>query len=1092
MEKVLTLIVAFFTAINFFTIPVAFAQEASLEGIKICLDPGHGGHDGDDRETDLGVGTLYYESDANWEAVGYLDSLLQSLGAVTKLTKLTNDPDAPDRDPSLSDRVQVANAFGADYFHSFHTNGSDNQTVNYSLVLYAGPEDGTSDFPESVIMSEIMDDELFKVMRTNTTFARADIPFTGFTNGLGVLNNLNMPSALSEASFHSNISEGRRLMNSAYLKNAAWSLVKTFLQFYEAPPLQFGEVGGIVTDNEGNPLNGIEVTFAPGTPQESIYIGDSFLNGFYLFDRINPGTYDIEISKFGYDTQIKSVTVEEGLYTEIDASLNEAGDAPSPPVLTFVGNPGTGSGLSANWLQNPETTLLGYRLYFATNDSLQNWVLAADENLLTATQTSVTIEDESMFLTEPGAEVYHFKLTSVAISGAESEGGDIYSRSSNIQGDRILIVDGFDRISGSYTETFHDFATDYFLSILDVRIAEVHTAANEAITEEQVDMLNYDMVVWFLGDESTNSETFSTEEQTKVSSYLQAGGKLFVSGSEIAWDLDNKGDESDRAFFNNYLKASFVGDGSINFTPATGIEGTEFENSTINFGITYVEDFPDDISPENGANSILAYAVSDAIGGVAYKGTFGDGVDEGGIVYISFGLETANSFEQKLLMKDVLSYLDIGEYIPIPPSQPVLLEVAAEADLFSIQWEPSTESNLEGYRLYYSLDNTLSNWKLAASEITLSRKTEGVTINKIDFIDETTDNVFHFKLTGVSDGGFESAPSDTYSASDNGEAKVLIVDGFDRVTGSYSELNQSFAASYHQGLQADQSFNISTVANESTIEESFDLSVYEIVFWFLGDESTVQETFSTVEQQIIIEYLEQGGKLFVSGSEVGWDLVEQGNSTDQSFFNNYLKANFVSDGGAGRSPASGLADTDFSDLEIAFGEIFKEDYPDEISPYEGSSAILKYSTGLNGAVAYTGTFGDSDIPGKLVYFGFPLESADDPTIKEALNIITRYFEDDAVTAIQPKKLSNRQLSLYPNPSSNTSTTLEIVWDESEQTTDMQMVLINLKGQEERRSTLKVKKGVNQFDLETQDLKSGLYIIHLYHENQRMALKLMKR
>lgn len=222
-------------ATNAMIINIAQAQDNPLNGIKICLDPGHGGHDSNDRQTDLGVGTYYYESDANWEAVDYLDSLLQSLGAVTKLTKLTNDPEASDRDPSLSDRVQVANAFGADYFHSFHTNGAADPNVNYSLVLYPGPADGEADFPESVIMAEIMADELFKVMRTTSTHARADIPFTGYTNGLGVLNNLNMPGTLSEASFHSNLKEGRRLMNSAYLKNSAWSIVSLFLNFMINP-----------------------------------------------------------------------------------------------------------------------------------------------------------------------------------------------------------------------------------------------------------------------------------------------------------------------------------------------------------------------------------------------------------------------------------------------------------------------------------------------------------------------------------------------------------------------------------------------------------------------------------------------------------------------------------------------------------------------------------------------------------------------------------------------------------------------------------------------------------------------------------------
>ncbi len=794
MVRNLIIIIFLIAAISVLITSPVQAQDNSLDGIKICLDPGHGGQDSDDRETDLGVGTLYYEAAANWEAVGYLDSLLTSLGAVTKLTRLTDDPDAPDRDPSLSDRVQVANTFGADYFHSFHTNGVANQEVNYSLILYAGPADGTADFPESFEMAEIMDDEIFKVMRTTTTFARADIPFTGFTNGLGVLNNLNMPSTLSEASFHSNLNEGRRLMNSAYRKSAAWSIVKSFLKFYDQPALPFGELGGIVTDNDGNALNDIEITFAPGTPQEKVYNGDLFLNGYYMFDRINPGTYDVRFDKFGYEAQIKTITVEAGLYTEVDASLSVVGGAPSEPKLTFIGNPGTATGVSAAWEQNPETTLLGYRLYYAIDDSLNNWALAADENLLTASTTTISIADDQTFLVTPGNPVHHFKLTAVATSGAESGAGDIYSRSSNAEGDKILIVDGFDRISGSYQNEFHDFATDYFISIRDSRSAVVSTAANEAIISELINPEDYEMVVWFVGDESTLSESFSVEEQDKVSAFLKSGGKLLASGSEIAWDLGNRGDSLDAVFLNNYLKASYVGDGSSNFTPATGIEDTEFADLSINFGIAYVEDFPDDIAPENGAISILDYAVAGAKGGIAYKGLFPDGTEEGGVVYISFALETANPSEQRLFMKDALNYLEVGEFYTTPPAQPTIQQVATTATEVSVAWEANTDARLQGYRLYYATDNTLADWKLAASEETLSRTATSVIINPDNFIEAAAGSVYHFRLTAISEGDFESEPSDTYSASNNGDTKVLIVDGFDRVSGSYSSLRHSFAA----------------------------------------------------------------------------------------------------------------------------------------------------------------------------------------------------------------------------------------------------------------------------------------------------------
>ncbi len=51
----------------------------------------------------------------------------------------------------------------------------------------------------------------------------------------------------------------------------------------------------------------------------------------------------------------------------------------------------------------------------------------------------------------------------------------------------------------------------------------------------------------------------------------------------------------------------------------------------------------------------------------------------------------------------------------------------------------------------------------------------------------------------------------------------------------------------------------------------------------VGDESTDEETFSSAEQSVVIPYLQQGGKMFISGSEIAWDLDYQGSSIDKSF-----------------------------------------------------------------------------------------------------------------------------------------------------------------------------------------------------------------
>lgn len=350
-------------------------------------------------------------------------------------------------------------------------------------------------------------------------------------------------------------------------------------------------------------------------------------------------------------------------------SAAAGGTNPARPTLYTLINPGTGTGVKATWKANTESNLVGYRLYYAIDDALTTWALAADENTLGTTATQVTINSSADFIVPPTGNVYHFKLVAVGTDAQsqkiESLESDIYSRSSAITGPSVLIVDGFDRTNGSYTSAAHSFATGYFKALRDSRQLKINTVANEKVEDGTVLLSDYQLVIWFVGDESTVNETFSTTEQTKVQTYLTNGGKLIVSGSEIAWDLDSNGSTADKAFINNYLKAKYVGDGASNYTPATGVAGTTFAGLSIPFGITYPEDFPDNISINGGSAYILNYAVSSTRGGVAYKGVFGAGTQQGGVIYVTFPLETASQANQTSFTEKALTYFGIGASAPV-------------------------------------------------------------------------------------------------------------------------------------------------------------------------------------------------------------------------------------------------------------------------------------------------------------------------------------------------------------------------------------------------------------------------------------------
>jgi uncharacterized lipoprotein YddW (UPF0748 family) len=307
-------------------------------------------------------------------------------------------------------------------------------------------------------------------------------------------------------------------------------------------------------------------------------------------------------------------------------------------------------------------------LYYATNDALTNWALAANETTLTAATTSVTLT-AAQFIVPPAQDVYHFKLTAVVSDGSnplvESSGSDVYSRSSNTSGPTVLIVDGFDRFggSGSYAGSTHSFAASYFKSLRNKANLQVSTVANEKVEDGTFLLSNYNIVVWFVGDESTANVALSAAEKTAISNYMNGGGKLLISGSEIAYSIGRSASTAyDLAFMNNYLKSNYVNDGTSTYTPASGVAGSPFAGITIPFGIVYPEDFPDAITPTGGAISVMSYNVAPNLAGVAYSGTFGAGTTPGALVYLSYTLETAADSSMSFVVGKALSYFGITTF----------------------------------------------------------------------------------------------------------------------------------------------------------------------------------------------------------------------------------------------------------------------------------------------------------------------------------------------------------------------------------------------------------------------------------------------
>ena len=203
------------------------------------------------------------------------------------------------------------------------------------------------------------------------------------------------------------------------------------------------------------------------------------------------------------------------------------------------------------------------------------------------------------------------------------------------------------------------------------------------------------------------------------------------------------------------------------------------------------------------------------------------------------------------------------------------------------------------------------------------------------------------------------------------------------------------------------------------------LDDYKIVIWFTGDNTNHVTTIQPKEMAPIASFLSNGGSFFISGSKIGYDLDERMSAfTDTLFYYNYLKAEFKGIGDATIPPASGIAGTVFSGVDLNYGEVFEEKYPDDIDAKNGSELLFNYnfmrndSTFRHAGVGYKGIFGSGTVAGQMVYITFPLESvASLQERKSFFKSLLQYFgiisEVKSGPKTQPLEFSLSQN--YPNP-----------------------------------------------------------------------------
>jgi hypothetical protein len=259
--------------------------------------------------------------------------------------------------------------------------------------------------------------------------------------------------------------------------------------------------------------------------------------------------------------------------------------------------------------------------------------------------------------------------------------------------------------------------------------------------------------------------------------------------------------------------------------------------------------------------------------------------------------------------------------------------------------------------------------------------------------------------------------------------------------------------------------------------------------------------------------LENGGYLFVSGAEIGWDLIANGSSSDTEFYNDYLMAEYISDAPNNQSST-------YYTVEPIDGEIFEGlndflfdngthgtidvDWPDAIRAAGSASNVLKYdnvptSSGYAG-VSYSGSFGGSFFQGKLVHLSFPFETIINLNMRtQLIQSILEFF--DQTVEVDNGKTINDSFVLdqnYPNPF-NPSTTIKyrIPFNNADrlQKEKVTLKVYDLLGREvvtlidefKSPGEYSVEFNINSLDL---NLSSGTYVYRLTAGSLSKTLKML--
>ncbi|MBN2092774.1 family 10 glycosylhydrolase [candidate division KSB1 bacterium] len=278
----------------------------------------------------------------------------------------------------------------------------------------------------------------------------------------------------------------------------------------------------------------------------------------------------------------------------------------------------------------------GYRLYGKSGGN--DWKLLIDEKILDASKTEVLVP----ILNSDASWIFTIRTVGRGEPPYESPQSDEYGIY-QVGGEQYLIVDGFDRTNADGTEEGHPFAQRISESLVRLGISH-QCCADDAIAAKLINLQNFQSVIWITGTENPKFQQLDYNEIARLATYLRNGGKLLISGSDLALNLGKNGDTSTQKFLKNYLKTEYRDDGTKgNGYQAAGMVGSVFDglNFTFDnnqFGFNILK--PDVLDTTLSSYPCLNYANGAGIAGIQHFSQIETSLKAAKVVTLGFPIGT--------------------------------------------------------------------------------------------------------------------------------------------------------------------------------------------------------------------------------------------------------------------------------------------------------------------------------------------------------------------------------------------------------------------------------------------------------------------